>query len=303
MFKRGPKFTKYMKIKMLLILLIFGVFATFVLAAAPFQNNLHQCYDTCTQVKKVMAEGCHTGYDECRATCATTYETCKAETTALNQQCRAGCETNRTPACILTCRQQYSFTKLCEEDSCNKGCSQKRRECLDSKQELYKICRGRCPYSVQNITCSNGQYQVGDVYLDGCDKCRCNPTGEISCSNTINCNLENLSISQQECQSNGNLFQPVCKGNYFRLRCTRPSYCLCYDSCPDDYVCVKNFTVKVKSEIDTYIGPQGEPLGDVGICAKRPDLLECGNDICESACLGNDCSNAESAFTCPEDCF
>lgn len=289
-----------MKRKLLLLFLALAVFATLVFAITPFQTLVRECYGICTQVKKTMAEGCHTEFDECRASCDADYETCKTETIALNQACKAGCETNRTPACLLTCRQQFSFTKLCEEDACKKECSQARRECLYFKQQGYKFCRGACPYYVQNITC--GELQVGQTYLDGCDLCRCNPTGEVTCSKTINCNFDNFSISEEECPV-GNLFQPVCKGNYFRLRCTRDPYCICYDSCPGNSTCIKDFTVKVKSELDGYIGLQGEPLGDIGICGKKPNLFFCGNGHCDDGCFGDDCRYAESVFTCPEDCL
>jgi hypothetical protein len=264
---------------------------------------------SCNDDYKACSTLCHSGYDSCRLEHKTTYEQCelecaithdpKQESLTRKEAYEVRRELNR---CNYQCARTYVQGKrACSISDCRRQCATEKRDCVTGARDDYKGCCQACDESgFDHITCQDGAYTAGTVLLRGCDTCTCGYDGELNCKESPTCNYD-VSITEEECT--GGLFQPLCAGPYFRLRCSREKYCLCGGdagyTCPENSVCLHEFKAKIPPTLKGYRDKLGQPLGDIGICGKRPET--CGNGICENI-VCDDCPQPESQVTCPEDC-
>lgn len=207
-----------------------------------------------------------------------------------------------------------SSTYLSCKDSCNKTrvclntCYKEKANCLKIVNSNFVKCSKKCAYIGKNITCLNGKYKAGEVFLDKCQICECQYNSRVSCKKTDFCNFNEVLNDKNICESNNGLYQPLCNGPYFDIVCSGDNYCLCDGnndySCPENYYCLHNFSLSLTRRGYTIIGWKtllGVQLGDIGICVKKPQLESCGNGICEN--ILNENKEAETNLNCPEDCF
>ena len=188
-------------------------------------------------------------------------------------------------------------------------CSSNEESCLEQTRNNLQNCNQICNYASKNITCENGKYNAGDYFLDGCNSCKCNFNGKIQCLKSNFCNFNDFSITEAECISNKGLFQQVCGGETYSKQCSADSYCQCSGvfnyTCPQDYTCLKNFTITgIKTSYASlgWIKLPGLAMGNSGICVKNQNISTCGDNICENKCNNTNCKNAETSYNCPVDC-
>jgi len=299
-----------------LIFIIIGLLvASLVLAAAftPEQKTaISACKLDCKETKKAAFLGCVADQDICKDACVQTYDTCVATAEDTRQICLQDCASqNLTSGSFSSCTRQCegSFREYkrneCDLSGCRSICNREAVLCKKTVRADYRWCGIACVGNTlyPNATC--GAYRPGDQFVEDCKECECNFDGTTSCRPSINCFYSNFTITETSCLNAGGLFQPVCKGPYFRLRCTLEDYCICDGlgqyACPSDTFCLHNFTVRVKSDLQGYRGLQGEEIGDIGICAQQPELEHCGNGVCD-ALLIKDGTSGENQFNCPTDC-
>lgn len=226
---------------------------------------------------------------------------------------------------VRDCKKECSFDKnqntfennnnfnLCKENcapkdrKCITNCSNEKRSAIKTVNQNFSKCNKKCSYVGKNITCLNGKYAAGEVFLNACEKCECGYNSKISCTKTDFCNF-NASISKNYCESNNGFYNSLCNGPYFDIVCSKDLFCLCDGvgnySCASDYSCLHSFSLSLTRRSYTIPGWKnllGKPLGDIGICVKKPILLNCGNGICENKVV--DGKDAESSINCPEDCI
>ncbi|MEM0465346.1 MAG: hypothetical protein QXW97_01440 [Candidatus Pacearchaeota archaeon] len=197
-----------------------------------------------------------------------------------------------------------------EKQKCMFSCKDKQSYLLKKLEFIYENCEKNCLYKIKNsnLTCMNGTYKLGEIFLDDCNICRCEIDSKIKCRKTPFCNFEDITINKTICEKNNGLFQQLCNGPYFDIVCSKYNFCLCDGnnnySCPENYTCIKNFTLSITRKGNTILGWKtllGKNLGDIGICAKNPELKKCGNNICENKISRyNDIS--ETNLNCPIDC-
>jgi hypothetical protein len=234
---------------------------------------------------------------------------CKRESTINQREANNLCN-NEFKECINSCSEISYYLRKRE---CNSFCSLEKKDCSDKIKFQFSSCSRDCRLKISsvNISCENGKYLIGDMFLKDCEVCKCNYDSKISCKKTNFCNFKSVRIDKEYCEENNGKYLALCNGPYFDIICSKASFCLCEGlnnySCPEDYACIKQFNINLnvrKSEtIPGWKTLIGQTLGDVGICAKKPDLANCGNGICEDiVCMSLDCPNAETKLNCPEDC-
>ena len=169
-------------------------------------------------------------------------------------------------------------------------------------------CQKYCAFKDKNITCENGKYLLGETVAIGCRICKCKDNGKLSCKKTDFCNFQDISTNKDECMMSGGLYQQLCNGPYFDIVCSKDHFCLCEGinnySCAPGYKCLKEFSNSLTRKSNTIPGWKtllGFSLGDIGICTKVPELINCGNGICENKICKN-CPEPETSYNCPEDC-
>jgi hypothetical protein len=160
---------------------------------------------------------------------------------------------------------------------------------------------------MKNITCEDGKYRGGEKFLQDCEVCTCGFDSEITCKKTDFCNFESVEVEEETCIEAGGLFQALCRGPWFGIGCSQQKFCLCSGDfnyqCPQDYTCIKDFKEpRIKrTSIPGWKTLLGEDLGDIGLCAQKPELPNCGNGICDNL-LSQDTQTAETSINCPVDC-
>jgi hypothetical protein len=205
------------------------------------------------------------------------------------------------------CKENCKNHEKKEISNCISACSEVKKSSLDLLKFRLTNYQNNCKYKTinPNVKCEN--FNVGEVFLDGCNICRCDSNGKISCKLTQYCNYNDVNIDENYCINNNGLYLQLCNGPYFDIVCSKKKFCLCGGlndySCPSDYDCVTNFLVSINRRDNTIKGWKtllGENLGDIGICAKKTALVSCGNGICENILTPD--STAETKYNCPIDC-
>ncbi|MBR9704436.1 hypothetical protein GOV12_03435 [Candidatus Pacearchaeota archaeon] len=208
------------------------------------------------------------------------------------------------------CRNECKELERYERRDCRKACSNEKKLKYNVIKIKFQRYSSYCRYQITNpdIKCENGTYNIGDTFLQDCEICKCNQKGELSCKKTPYCNYNQLNQNQDECESAGGFFHEICNGPYFDIICSKSKYCICEGSnnyeCPNNQTCIKDFSVSFYRRGNTIPGQTdrlGNNLGDIGICAKNPQLESCGNGFCENL-LQSDQLIAETKFNCPIDC-
>jgi hypothetical protein len=190
------------------------------------------------------------------------------------------------------------------------NCNLDKKTCLKDIDNNINRCKKKCSYIGKDITCENKGYNAGDVFLKNCDRCECNANGKISCKTTEYCNFNSFDISKESCENNNGLFQKLCAGSIMSTKCTQETYCQCGGklnlSCGNDSICLYDFYLNKNRKgqfAQEWIRlAEYKKLGNVGICVKKPQLISCGNGICENICNNENCSLAETSYNCKEDC-
>lgn len=249
------------------ILIVFLIsFAAAISFTSSDKHAINECKKNCTFEKKYEIKECNSIYRECR--------------------------------------------QDCNDHQCHKTCSDERKNCIKEKKENSRQCIQSCPYIILNIsiTCSynNQTYNAGERFLYECDTCQCSYNGIVQCRQSPACNFNNFTISREYCESNNGFYYQLCTGPYFGIKCTQNYFCMCNGnnnySCPNDYVCITNFKFEeVQSRNPLWKDLLGNKLGNIGICAKKPFIITCGNNICDN--ILNNQSTAETSLNCPEDCL
>lgn len=310
--------------------IMFGVVVFLVLVGTVFagfsreeRQLINDCRLDCRDVRKSEISTCKEDYNECRNVCSAEYDECIQGQKDEYNLCKENCSLEFNPEetldryeqrtikselrrCNSKCYKSYRANKrnLCSINDCIKECSTYRKNCLKTSSNDYRNCRKNCIYTAfnDNITC--GEYKAGDKFLEGCNTCECGYDSEIKCEQTNFCNFENVEVDEKLCVDSGGLYQQLCRGPYFRLRCSRNYYCQCGGNrnyeCPENYVCITDFkdsTIPPSTD-EGYKDDSGLQIGDIGICAEKIQLNNCGNGVCE-----NSINEGETKFTCPEDCL
>lgn len=309
--------------------LIWGVLLVLLVsaaAAAAFSSEqraaIRSCKVDCRLDYRQDSGLCREQYQQCRTLCKTQYAECKTAQELDYDTCQGQCQASYDPSdpsldkavasevrrelrqCMRTCSSDFRKNKreFCSLSDCRRACYDEKRSCTNTSRDSYKSCKTGCLQANVDITCENGRYQAGTVLLRGCDRCECRFNGRLHCEKSPTCNYD-VEINEEECSEG--YYQRLCKGPYFRLRCSRQKYCQCEGDaqyeCPSDYICIHEFSVKIPDTIEGFRDSRGIPLGDIGICAREPDLPNCGNGACENI-VCDDCPGPESSVTCPEDC-
>ena len=226
-------------------------------------------------------------------------------------ECKKECTTNKTKDQNI-CENKFDTCKnICNsrDRKCLSNCSSERKTCLDKKNSDYLNCQKKCSIIGKNITCLKGKYYPGETFLQGCDSGYCNYDSKVTCKKTNFCNYQGQNLTENICKINNGLYQQLCNGLYYDIVCSADNFCLCDGknnySCPGEYYCLDNFSLSLTRRGQTITGWKtllGFPLGDIGICVKKPILNNCGNNLCENICIEKDCSNTENFLNCPQDC-
>lgn len=253
---------------------------------------------TCTNNYRICATACSDEYNACAETLKQGYDSCRMQCRELKNQDKPAIDISK---CSSQCAKDYRQERKdqCTIVACRTICYEQKKSCSNTARQEYIDCNSACS-AKSKVTCSNG-YSAGTAFLDGCQSCECRADARISCTKSGTCNLF-VNVAEEQCTG---LYQRLCKGPYFRLRCSTDSYCQCDGdagySCPEGYYCIHDFNIKIPPTIGGYRSAVGIPLGDIGICAKVPVLANCGNSICENIVCEN-CPDAESSINCPQDC-
>lgn len=199
------------------------------------------------------------------------------------------------------CKQNCNLTNY---GKCVANCSNEKRIIIKRTNQEFSNCNEKCKYA--GITCENGRYKGGEVFLEGCNRCVCGLNSKISCIKTDFCNY-NAKINKSYCELNGGFFNQLCNGPYFDIFCSKDNYCICdgfnNNSCPSDFFCMHNFSISAGRKANTIPGWKdllGKKLGDIGVCVKKPVLGSCGNGICENIMTNE--TDSETRHNCPVDC-
>jgi len=315
-------------------ILVFLLLVTVVFAVTLTREQriaINECNGNCGDIKKAALVECRLNGLSCTNSCKDNYNGCKEVLDDERTTCMEECQENyyiglsqtndskskrnlslQLNACRKDCRLSYTQNKnqYCKLSECMSGCAQERTECNNNANEDFRICTLQCKHVIlnDNVTC-NGDYLAGQSFTRGCDLCQCTYDGIERCAQTALCHYTNATIEQQLCEDNGGLYQQLCTGNIYAMRCTEEFFCLCNSNynftCPSEYQCVDEFkTYGILKNHNVWTLRSGVPLGnEIGICAQKPELESCGNGICENiVCQGGNCTVAESSINCPEDC-
>lgn len=250
------------------ILIILLILVNLAFALTPEESKqIRACKKNCTIDEKNIIDGYKTDYNYCIKNCS-----------GKNKQ-----------TCIFLCKDDKTFY-------------------LNKLKFIFENCKRDCINKIKNpdATCLSSKYRAGDIFLQDCSICRCDFNGKISCKKTPYCNFDKVAAKEQDC-TNG-FYHELCNGPYFDIVCSKYKYCICSGNneytCPEDYTCVKNFTLSINRRDNTIPGWKtkiGEDLGDIGVCGKNPMLTDCGNGVCDNV-ICKACDTAETVLNCPVDC-
>ncbi len=233
---------------------------------------------------------------------------CKKDCALSKKESLNSCHENYAQ-CLSICSSQENMSKT-NKILCSKSCKSKRKVCIKLTNEEYAQCIKDCPYKAlnTNVTCikENQTYNAGEKFQNKCGLCRCNYDGNVKCEKLPNCGFSNFTISQNNCIDSNGLYQKLCNGPYFDLKCSSMNFCQCSGnndySCPSNTICIKNFTISdIPMTIPEWTDTSGNPLGDIGICANNQIIESCGNSICENKITIFNYI-AENYLNCPQDC-
>ena len=285
-----------------------------VLASASNSNPVDLCKKDCRSDKSNASNLCINGFNECKNNCNNVSNDCLNQFKGIYNSCKNKCylkNSQEKSMCLSNCLRMFTFEKKsCDSKSCLSSCNSNKKSCSSEVDFRFLDCSYNCKYAVLNnsITCESGKYNAGETFLDGCNICKCKFDSKINCKKTLFCNFKDLTLEKSKCASNGGFYQQLCNGPYFDIVCSQDAFCQCDGnsnySCPEDYVCIHNFTSSLTRKFQTIAGWKtllGFELGDIGICGKKPTLESCGNGICENKFLNNG-NNPETSYNCPEDC-
>jgi hypothetical protein len=306
---------KIVFIGILLLLISLIVVASYT----PSERDLiMECKLECKDVKNFERVEIKERYIECREECVVDSDICEGGVEFTYDLCKQKCSDNfgsdrrKLSKCNRECSKSFRFDKKdCSASQCKRDCSAVKMESNKDVNKKYSKCRRNCKYTAlnDNITCEDGKYKAGEVYLEGCLKCECGYDGESDCDKQETCGFNKLVLDENSCVNSEGYWGKLCRGPYFRLRCSREEYCLCDGDlnfqCGVGEVCVHNFNIKIPSSTsEGFKDARGGELGDVGICAEIPELSDCGNGICENVVCsgGGGCGAAEMSLNCPVDC-
>jgi hypothetical protein len=271
---------KVFKETIILVLFLYIIVGT--VSAADFKDIMN-CKDDCADVKTSESHYCLNIYD-----------ICKIEADKIMVECSSYTKKEK-----YTCLTRYR-TEL-------KICNDAKRACAKKVDSDFNRCVKICLYKDKNITCSNGRYKAGDVFLQDCNQCECMFNGKTSCKSTNYCNYQNISTNRLTCENNSGLYQQLCAGSLYSMKCTSEVYCQCggnFDyKCPENYTCLKEFFLNMNKKGQFAQGWRKLPeirIGDVGICVKNPILNNCGDGICEN--IVKDGKISETYKNCAQDC-
>lgn len=149
-------------------------------------------------------------------------------------------------------------------DQCKKDCRYDRTVSKVECASTFKDCKLACNNSSCRKLCAKESksclIEINNEYK--------------SCKNYCSNNMVDFSINEDECQTAGGLYRPLCNGPYFDLVCSQQNFCICQGdnnySCPSNYQCTANFISPVKRDNTVYGWKTtgGMSLGNIGICAK-----------------------------------
>ncbi|MCA9485217.1 MAG: hypothetical protein KC506_00025 [Nanoarchaeota archaeon] len=308
--------TKKRGIAFIFILIILASLVTAAFSQEE-RTKINDCKADCRTDQRLEREFCKEEYNSCKTTCKEEYSECKENQIEILNSCKENCEINFSDrrekrSCTTECNRNFqkNSRELCNQGECRKECSNEYRECKTEIKEEFQSCSINCPYTAlnENITCEDGKYEGGQKFLEGCEVCTCGFNSEVTCEKTDYCNFEEIEVEEESCVSSGGFFQALCRGPYFGIGCSQQEYCQCSGfneyQCPIDHTCIKDFKEpRIKrTSIPGWRNLIGEDLGDIGICAKNPELPNCGNGFCENF-LSPGSTIAETSVNCPADCL
>ena len=190
--------------------------------------------------------------------------------------CKKECAINKNNSTSL-CTQEFLLCRNnCsrKDKDCNYECNFEKSNCIDRVNFKYSNCPKNCKYIFKNKTCGN--HELGEVFTEGCELCKCEFNGKVNCKKTDFCNYDKVLRNQTVCKENNGIYQPLCNGPYFDIVCSKDNFCLCGGdnnySCPSDYACLHEFNPSLTRKGHTVAGWKtllGVPLGNIGICAKK----------------------------------
>ena len=111
------------------------------------------------------------------------------------------------------------------------------------------------------------------LFPRGCDVCKCERDGDVSCKREPFCNL-NVSVEEDFCSSSGGFYYRICNGPYFDIVCSKNKYCICGGlinyQCGEGYECLYDFVSPNKRTmtIEGFKDLLGRDLGLIGVCGK-----------------------------------
>lgn len=265
----------------LIVTILFSIFLIHNVIASEYSDCNKECIKNASNSLKA---------------CNDDYNICNSESNIALKSCN-----------ILSGNEKYSCIKEAKDKK--NICNNDKKACLKQKAESLSLCKKKCGFIGKNITCLGGLYSAGDIFLNDCNKCECNSNGKISCKTTEYCNLDKNIVKNSSLCSNG-LFQKLCAGSIMSTKCSQEIFCQCGGnmnySCDNESICLYDFALNNKAGFQFSQGwirfPDYKKIGDVGICVKKPNILTCGNSICENVCNGTNCSVAETSINCPNDC-
>lgn len=303
-----------MKKRILSVIISFFIALILIISVSALNSNpVNECKKECRTDKTNANNLCNNNFNECKNSCKVISNDCLSKYKEEYNSCKSKCSLKNSQEksiCSSDCLKTFIVDKKeCDIKFCISSCNSNKKSCSDETNFRFLDCPYNCKYAVMNssITCENGKYNAGDTFLDKCNICKCGFDSKIDCKKTLFCNFKDMTIEKSKCVSNGGFYQELCNGPYFDIVCSQDSFCQCDGNsnyaCPEDYVCVHNFTSSLTRKSQTIAGWKtllGFELGDIGICGKKPSLESCGNGICENKFLNN--NNPETSYNCPEDC-
>lgn len=284
------------------------------------RSAILSCKKDCTIDRRTDLRVCNSDYKECRDTCRDDNKECLTDVLDEYKGCKAFCyaeydsssERRERSECLRECLTDKSLNRRnCNMGACVNTCSSIKKSCTEDVKFEYPFCKESCNFifSDEEITCEDGKYNAGDVFLEDCEVCRCNYNKRVDCKSTKFCNFEKPEIDETTCSDNGGFYYKLCNGPYFDIVCSSEDYCLCDGlsdfSCPTGYECIHEFNTllpRTRQTIPGFKDLLGHKLGDIGICVENPGISSCGDGNCDNLCDGLDCSMAETIYNCPADC-
>lgn len=190
----------------------------------------------------------------CRTSCNIEFKSTVLSCNEIKNSCFDSCE-SESNSCLAQVESNYlSCTSVCSNDqTCLKSCRVERQvDKIECKKDM-TLCKKDC--SEERRECIKSASDEKRVCSDKCI-------------------LGNFAISEDQCISNGGLYQQLCNGPYFDIKCSADDFCQCGGvnnyTCPHDYQCQKSFRISgiPKTSVIGWKDYLGKNLGDIGLCEK-----------------------------------